>query len=295
MWDVVERFCFQLSSGDVTLLRADTACRYESKFLPDAPMAALSRLRAQRSTMSCRVDAISENGFSFGIASAPFAPKSVELLGERIDSWGIAVKGGQSIIGENGEYFSEVANLVPGDILSLDMDLTRQRLAIVKNGAILGEWSVTNTEAASYVCGVTIVPGTEVTILPIENPYGAPAWTDGGPMQATKDRFNSIVSGIQDTLAMAQGRGQGNVPASTVPGSNLEDSIGSIGKMGGQGQWRGKGQSQGQSDGNKPTSPYDSTKKKTHKRRTNAKRRSTGAKYGAALYSSLRSFCFGKF
>ena len=238
-WAVVGRFCYQSSASELQLGGADTRGRVK----PDnrgkgGSFAGLARVGRARSCMSVRVDNLEGDEFSFGIAMAPFDPGSRELLGERLDSWGVLVKGGKSMVGENGEYYSPVLMLCVGDILSLDIDLTRQRVAIMKNGALLQEWSVENTDPECYVAGVTLTEGCEAQILPMESPYAAPAYMNttggaSGAMGATKSRYNNIVAGIQESMAVSQAKAQGQ--ASAVMGSNLEDSIGSIGKMEGGG------------------------------------------------------------
>ena len=108
--------------------------------------------------------------------------------------------------------------------MSLDIDLTRGRVAVVKNGALLKEWTPAEGPSDAFVVGVTIGPGSEVTIIPMESPYmiiTSDSMRQQAKNQATKQRFESIVTGMS-AVAPA---------TSAMPGSNLEDSIGSLGKV----------------------------------------------------------------
>ena len=206
-WKVVRRFVYELSSDTLTFTEADTRCI--SSISPSLSNSSSSssimmevgscRLESNCSSLSIRVGEFS-NSFSFGVAMIPFTSSNNnnELFGERIDSWGVCIRDNKCVLGTCGEYFIGIKPIETGDILSLDIDLSRERIAMVINGALVQEWSLPSINYSSLVGGVTFEGKGDVDILPIDTPYEAITWVrqNIAPISSSKEKYKQIVSNL---------------------------------------------------------------------------------------------------
>jgi len=274
-WDVIERFQFDKSHPSLSFSGADTrcSCKESTSQVNEMTFSALCHISSGRSSLSVRIDEVGT--FSFGIATAPFPPETSEMFGERIDSWGFIQKGKQVVIGECGEYFSPAKALESGDIISMDIDLFRGRVAVIKNAALLSEFAVPkHLEPQIFDVGITMLSGVTATILPVDSPYGTAAWLDGSssgdlarrPVNDTRTRFNQIFKGLQQHLGTSQSAPMLAMYASVGPGSNLENSL--VLNYGGKGSDGAEGARPSSSQKSRPKSKKGRRNEKSKKKDT---------------------------